>query len=329
MRRLLLLALAPAAMATGAFAQTPDPHAGHDAPGPSADPHAGHNMTPAAPAKAQTDPHAGHTMPDTPAADVSFGGDTTTGAQLRVGGAAPPPPPTDNLADRIYGAEAMARAREGLDEEHGGRHVSKVMVTFLEHQSGVGGEGYRWDAEGWYGGDINRLVVKTEGEGAWRDGVELAEVQALYSRAIGRYTDLQVGVRHDFEPGPSRTYATVGVEALFPYWFEAEAALFLSEDGDLRGRLEGTYDLRLTQRLVLQSQAELGFAAQDIREIDVGSGITHAELGLRLRYEIRREFAPYIGVAFERSLGRTANLARTAGERVENIGFVVGLRAWF
>jgi copper resistance protein B len=154
-------------------------------------------------------------------------------------------------------------------------------------------------------------------------------VQGLFSRAIGRYTDFQVGVRHDFEPGPSKTYATVAVETVAPYWFEVEGALFLSEDGDLRGRLEGTYDLRLTQRLVLQPQAELGFAAQDIRDIHIGAGITDAELSLRLRYEIRREFAPYVGVVFERSLGRTADLARAADERVETTSFLVGLRAWF
>ena len=360
MRRLLLAALAPAALASGAFAQTPDPHAGHTvsqpaapasvpapdphaghaAPGPAADPHAGHTMpvTPepkadphaghAMPAPAQ-DPHAGHTMPATPAPGDPHAGHAVSGAELPVGNAPAPRSPTDNLADRYYGGEAMTRARGVLTDEHGGSRVSKVMSNFLEHEVGPGADRYRWDVEGWYGGDINRFVFKTEGEGAWRGGVELAEVQGLYSRAIGRYTDLQVGIRHDFEPGPSKTYATVGVEALVPYWFEAEAALFLSEDGDLRARLEGTYDLRLTQRLVLQPQAELGFAAQDIREIGVGSGVTHAEVGLRLRYEIRREFAPYVGLAFERSLGRSADFDRAAGERVENTSFVVGLRAWF
>ena len=161
-----------------------------------------------------------------------------------------------------------------------------------------------------------------------KDGVEAAEVQALYSRAVARYTDVQVGVRQDFEPR-GRTYATVGVESLFPYWFEAEGALFLSDTGDLLARIEGTYDLRLAQRLVLQPQAELGLSAQDIRETDTGSGFTHLEFGLRLRYEIRREFAPYIGVAYERSLGRTADFARAAGEDVESTSFVVGLRAWF
>jgi copper resistance protein B len=307
MRRLLLLAVVPAALATGAAAQTSNPHAGHATPPAAPDPHSGH--APDAP-----DEHAGHAM---------------SGAERSVGDTTAPPPPSDNLADRYYGGAAMADARAVLNEEHGGGRFSKVMSNLLEHQVRPGGDGYRWDVEGWYGGDINRFVFKTEGEGAWRGGVETGEVQGLFSRAIGRYTDFQVGVRHDFEPGPSKTYATVAVETVAPYWFEVEGALFLSEDGDLRGRLEGTYDLRLTQRLVLQPQAELGFAAQDIRDIHIGAGITDAELSLRLRYEIRREFAPYVGVVFERSLGRTADLARAADERVETTSFLVGLRAWF
>ena len=244
-----------------------------------------------------------------------------------MGSATAPAAPTDALADRFFDPAAMARARQGLVAEHGGTTVSRLMANIAEYQAGSGG-GYRWDAEGWRGGDVNRLVVKTEGEGSG-EGVDQAEVQLLYSRAVGRYTDLQLGVRHDVEPGPSKTYAVVGFETLIPYWIDTEGALFLSEDGDLRGRLEGSWDLRLTQRLVLQSQAELGLSAQAIPEIGIGSGVTNLELGLRLRYEIRREFAPYVGVSWERSLGGTADRVRAAGEEVEEARFVVGLRAWF
>ncbi len=312
----------------------PDPHAGHTMPGsqatpPAADPHAGHGAAPAA----APDPHAGHgaaTQPADPHAGHAAGGPASgTGADLPVGSAPPPPVATDSLADRYYPTDAMARARGVLAGEHGGARAAKVMTNIAEAQTGPGGGGYRWDVEGWYGGDINRFVFKTEGEGGRGRGLELAETQALFSRAVGRYTDLQAGIRHDFRPGPQKTYATVSVETLLPYWWETEAALFLSEDGDLRGRVEAWYDLRLTQRVVLQTQGELGVAAQDIRSIEVGSGVTHAELGLRLRYEIKREFAPYIGVSYERSLGRTADFARAAGERVESTTFVVGLRSFF
>lgn len=295
-----------------------DPHAGHAMPGQPAapaDPHAGHTMP------GPADPHAGHTMAP------MEGGQTATG--LPVGNAPAPAVITDNVADQVFGTGPMQRARGILAREHGGVRIAKLMLNLAEYQSQPPGGGYRWDVEGWYGGDINRFVFKSEGEGSGGEGVELAEVQALYSRAVARYTDVQVGVRRDFGSGNSRTYATVGVESLFPYWFEVEAAAFLSDRGDLTGRVEGTYDLRLTQRVILQPQAELRLSAQKLPRLNTGSGITHAELGLRLRYEIRREFAPYIGVAYERAFGGTADFLQSAGEDVESTTFVVGLRAWF
>jgi copper resistance protein B len=318
--RLLLLALVPAAFAGPALAQTPDPHAGHtmpaDQPTPAADPHAGHGTPAAKPAAPAAEPHAGHAM--SPA----------TGADLPVGAGTPPPPPAEAAADAVYGAASMDRARGVLRSEHGGVRVSQVMLNEAEVSPGSGG-GYRWDGEAWFGDDRNRVVVKSEGEGARHGGVEDAEAQVLWSRPVGIYTDLQVGLRHDFRPGPSRTYATVGFETLLPYWFEAEGALFLSEKGDLLARLEGSYDFRLTQRLVLQPRAEFNFAAQDERRRGVGSGLSDAELGLRLRYEIRREFAPYVGVVWTRKVGSTADFARADGEEVEDTRAVMGLRAWF
>jgi copper resistance protein B len=306
-----------------------DPHAGHRMPAPApADPHAGHAMPQASP---PADPHAGHRMPAPAPADPHAGhamAAPQTGADLPVGSEPAPPVAMDNAADRIFGAAAMDRGRAILAGEHGGARLSKVMLNLSEALLGSDG-GYHWDAEAWYGGDLNRLVLKSEGEGSWDHGVDDAEVQALYSRAVGVYTDLQLGVRHDFERGPQRTYATVGFETLLPYWFEAEGALFLSNKGELLGRLEGTYDLRLAQRLVLQPRAEVNFAAEDIPARAVGSGVSDAELGLRLRYEIKREFAPYVGVVWSRKFGDTADFARAEGEDVEDTRFVAGLRAWF
>ena len=126
--------------------------------------------------------------------------------------------------------------------------------------------------------------------------IERAEAQALYSHAIDPYFNLQAGLRYDFRPNPSRVYATVGVEGLAPSFFELEGALFLSNKGELMARAEGYYDQRITQRLILQPRAELNFAAQSSSDIGVGSGLSDAEVGVRLRYDIRREFAPYIGV---------------------------------
>jgi copper resistance protein B len=310
-----------------------DPHAGHVAPtvpgGAAADPHAGHQMSGA---NAPADPHAGHVMPVAPTADphaghaMSAGADGQTGADLPVGTALAPPLIRDNMADQVYDLRAMQRARSILEDEHGGARVSKLQADVLEWAPK--GDGYRWDVEGRYGGDLNRFAVKTEGEGRSGEGVESAEVQLLYSRAVTRYTDLQAGIRYDLEP-QGRAYATVGVDALFPYWFEAEGALFLSEKGDLLGRLQGSYDFRLTQRLVLQPRTELEFAAQDIPDSQIGSGLSRGEFGLRLRYELRREFAPYVGVSYERAFGDTADFVRARGERAASTRFVVGLRAWF
>jgi copper resistance protein B len=251
-----------------------------------------------------------------------------TGESQPVGNQQPPPVIRDNAVDRIYGAGPMDRARDVLAREHGGELISKVMANLFEYAAADEGNGYRWDLEAWYGGDTHRLVFKTEGEGVEGDGAEFVETQALWSRAVGRYTDFQAGLRYDFEP-EGRAYAAVSVESLLPYWFEVEAAAFLSDRGDAFGRLEASHDLRFTQRLILQPRIELELAAQDVPDARIGSGISSAELGLRLRYDIRREFAPYIGVNFEKSFGRTADFARSSGEDDEETSFVAGLRAWF
>ena len=308
-----------------------DPHASHAMPAKPvspapADPHAGH-VIPAAPAAA--DPHAGHNMPAAPTSADPHAGHAMTGERLPVGSAPAPSPPTDRLADRIYGASQMEDARRVLRLEHGGARLSRTMIDLFEVRPDSGPETYAWEGEFRYGGDINRFVLKSEGEGEFGHGVEEAEVQALYSRAVGPYFDLQAGLRQDFQPRPRRTYATVGFEGLAPYWFEVEGAVFLSNKGDLSARLEGSYDLRLTQRLILEPRAELNLAAQDVPAIGVGSGLTDVELGLRLRYEFKRELAPYIGVNIERKLGDTADFARVAGEDVDDVRVVLGLRAWF
>lgn len=304
---------------------------------PAADPHAGHTM-PAGPESPAADPHAGHTMaPGTPPMDHAAMPEmvmpVATGSQpllseIEVAKTPPPTAPADHAADRYFPPEAMLAARTQLRHEHGAMPVSKVMASLAEHQARKGADGYRWEGEAWFGGDIDRFVLKTEGEGTSGEGVESAELQALYSRAVGVYTDVQVGVRQDFEPR-GRTYATVGFKTLLPYWFEVEGAAFLSTKGDLLGRVEGSYDLRLTNRLILQPRAELNFAAQDSRATGTGSGLSNAEVGLRLRYEFRREFAPYIGVSWDRKVGRTGDYARTLGERVEDKSIVVGVRSFF
>lgn len=240
-----------------------------------------------------------------------------------------PPVPSDHYADRVFDPAVMAKAREQLRAEHGGGTYWQVMASVAEYRAGEGPDGYAWRGEAWRGGDINRLVVKSEGEGASSEGVEAAEVQALYSRAVTPTFDLQLGLRQDLGRGPDRTYAAVGFEGTAPYWFELEGAAFVSNRGDVSARLEASYDLRLTQRLILQPRTELTLAAQSDAKTQVGSGLSQAELGLRLRYALTRTIAPYVGVAYERRYGRTADYARAAGEDAEVARLVFGLRAFF
>jgi copper resistance protein B len=266
--------------------------------------------------------HDGHDMSSMP-------GMAQTGTALPAGNAPAPPPPMNHYADRTFPASGMNRARGVMMREQGGQTLYQIMFNVAELQARAGRNGYRWDGEAFVGGDINRLWLKSEGEGVFREGVESAEVQALYSRAIGPYFNLQAGVRHDFQPGPTRTYATVGFEGLAPYMFEVEGALFVRDKGDVLGRFEGYYDQRLTQRLILQPRVEFNLSAQDVPENRLGSGLTDAELGLRLRYEISRQFAPYVGVSYEAKTGRTADFARADGKDPTTTSFVTGVRFWF
>ena len=275
----------------------------------------------AAPVQAQTMDHSqmdhgamGHSMP-------------TTDAAIPQGTA--PPVPTDHAADALYDPAAMASARAAMIAEGGGMTYSQWMLDRLEYRAGKGADGYAWEGEGWIGGDINRFAVKSEGEGTVGGSLERAEVQALYSRAIDPWFNLQAGVRQDFGEGPDRSYAVIGIDGLAPYWFEVGAEAFLSTRGDAHLRLEASYDQRITQRLILQPAAEFNLAAQDVPELGIGAGPSDIELGLRLRYEIAREFAPYVGVNWERKLGDTADHARAAGDRPSATSLVIGLRAWF
>ncbi len=274
------------------------------------------------------DPHAGHSMPAGNGPGAGLGAEAA-GTNLPAGNSPPPPVPLANAGDAIYGREAMSMGRHHLSEHHGGQKFYQVMANKAEYQFGKGRDSYEWDAAAWYGGDINRVWLKSEGEGAFGGSLEKAEVQALYSRAIGPYSNLQGGIRYDFRPDPSRAYATIGIEALAPSFFDVEGALFLSNKGELLARAEGSYDQRITQRLILQPSAELNFAAQSSREMGIGAGLSDAEIGLRLRYDIRREFAPYVGVQYQRAFGRTARYLRDDGEDVGGFQFLAGVRTWF
>ncbi len=198
----------------------------------------------------------------------------------------------------------------------------------LEYQTREGPDARVWDVQGWIGGDYNKFWFKSEGEEV--DGrAEDAEVQALYARRIAPFWHLQAGVRYDPKPRPSRSFAVLGLQGLAPYWFNLEATAFLSDEGDAAVRFEAEYDLLFTQRLILQPRLETNFAFSKVEALGIGGGFNDVELGLRLRYEIKREVAPYIGVNWNRQLGDTADFARRRGQDIENFFIVAGIRLWY
>jgi len=199
----------------------------------------------------------------------------------------------------------------------------------FEYRNQDGRDSLKWDAQGWVGGDYNKLWLKTEGAKRTGGKVEDAEAQLLYSRLLTDFFDVQAGVRYDPEPHPRRGYAVLGIQGLAPYYFETDAALFLSNEGELSARFEAEYELLLTQRLILQPALEVNLSAEKVKSRGIGSGVNDIELGLRLRYEIRREFAPYVGVNWQRKLGQTADLARRDGGDTEIPSLVAGIRLWF
>lgn len=207
--------------------------------------------------------------------------------------------------------------------------VGQVLFDQLEYRGRDGKDMLAWEGQAWYGGDYDKAFLKTSGEYDTSGAFESAEVQLLYSRLIAHFWDAQVGLRHDFEPDPSRAYGVIGLQGLAPGLFEIDLQGFVSENGDLSARLEAEYDLLITQRLILQPKAELALAAQRVPELGVGKGVNDVELGLRLRYEVTRAFAPYIGIHWERKIGETARFAREEGEQPDALFLVAGLRFWF
>ena len=237
---------------------------------------------------------------------------------------------SQNAADSYYDPTQMAAARSALKEEHGSQSTTLFIAERLEYQSNEGDPELAWEGHGWAGGDLHKLWFKSQGEYATEeDRFERAEVQALYSRAVSPFWDLQAGIRHDIKPDPSRTYAAIGVQGLAPYWFELDGAFFLSNKGDLSARLQAEYDIRLGQRLILQPRVELDVAFSDDDDVGLGSGLSEAEAGLRLRYEITREFTPYVGLSWARAFGDTADIQRDDREQTNRVSFVAGIRFWF
>ena len=203
-----------------------------------------------------------------------------------------------------------------------------VLFDQLEWQSVEGGTGVNLDSKGWIGGDRDRFWFRAEGDGE-EGRLGEAEAHVFYARQFSRWWDVVAGVRQDFRPGPSRTWAAIGIQGLAPYWFEVELTGYIGAEGRTHFRGEVEYELLLTNRLVLQPLVEVEVFGKSDPERGIGAGLSTTEAGFRVRYEFRREFAPYVGVIWSNKFGGTADLAEAAGENTGSARFVAGVRVWF
>lgn len=269
------------------------------------------------PAAAQEVDHSQHGAP--PAAPVA--GD-------EVGNEPAPPVAQDYAADRIFPRQRMEPSRAALLNE-GRFSTTTLRIDRLEYRAVDGRNGYALEAQAWTGNDIDRFVVDAASEGTFGENPENLELSGLWRHAIDPFFNLELGVRHDFHPSPQRTYAVAGVSGLAPYWIEVQGQFLLSDKGDAHARFEAEHDMRITQALILQPALEVDIAFQDVPELGIGAGIEKFELGARLRYQVGRRFAPYVGVHWERKLGDTADMARAQGESASTFSALFGIRTWF
>ena len=224
------------------------------------------------------------------------------------------------------GPYALAGPRKlKLADEH---NFSGVTFNRLERSFSDGGNGTAYDGQAWFGRDYNRVVIKAEGEVA-NGKLEEARTELLWGHAIATHWDTQLGLRQDSGEGPNRTWLAAGVQGLAPYWFEVDAAAYVGNGGRTALRLGTEYELLLTQKLILQPRAEVNIYGKDDTERDIGRGLSSGVVGLRLRYEFNKQFAPYIGVERSAKFGRTADMARAAGESSGDTSWVAGVRFWF
>ncbi len=206
--------------------------------------------------------------------------------------------------------------------------LAMLVIDQLEVRTSDDSTPVIWDAEGWVGKDLNKLWIRSDG--TYVDSqIEETELQLLYSRAIMPFWDLQLGWRRNIRPSPDRDWIAFGVKGLAPYYFDVDAAIFVGDSGRTSLRFGAEYEFMLTQQLILVPDLELNLYGKDDYETGIGSGLSNIEAGLRLRYEIRREFAPYIGLNWTGLYGQTADFARDEGEDTDEFQFVVGIRSWF
>jgi copper resistance protein B len=238
------------------------------------------------------------------------------------GGRPPPNARSPDYSDGVAGSPV-----DGL-HMHGSTPIGMLLIDQLEAFHGRDANGQSWEAQGWYGNDANKLWIRTEGERS-RGKLEDGDVEVFWNRNIAAFWSTQLGVRQELGEGPNRSWAAFGVQGLAPYWFELEATGYVGANGRTAARLRAEYEMLFTQRLILQPEAEVNLYGKNDPQRRIGSGVSDLQFGLRLRYEIRRQFAPYIGVNWVRRVGTTADYARQDHQPVLDRQIVAGFRLWF
>jgi copper resistance protein B len=306
--------------------QQEEEHPQHQAPAKPKVDHSQHQM----PAKPKVD-HSQHQMPPKQEVDHSRHQMPKQEHDHAAMGHAMPRAPDEPVTPipRLTDADRAAAQPPPDDHPvHDNGIFRFVQFNRLEAFDADEGRGVEWEGQAWIGTDRNKLWLRSEGE---RIGghTESADLEVLYGRAVTPWWDVVAGVRHDFKPGASQDFAALGVMGLAPYKFEVSATAYVGQGGQTAARLEAEYETLLTNRLILQPLVELNAYGQDDARRGIGSGLSSAEVGVRLRYEITRQFAPYVGVVREWSFGRTADLRRDEGEAVHDTRLVAGIRVWF
>lgn len=267
--------------------------------------------------------HANHGAAAPPATDTKTETQPAMDHGAMQGGTAPP----DARDPHAYsGGYDFGPFPLHLADQH---NFYGVLVDNLEAvHANAGTTSAAYDLQGWFGRDYNRAVLKAEGDA--NDGrLQEARTELLWSHAVATYWNTQLGLRYDSGLGPDRGWLAFGLQGLAPYWFEVDAAFYVSEAGYTALRLDFEYELLLTQRLILQPRLEANFYGRRDAERDIGSGLSDLSAGLRLRYEIRRAFAPYVGIEWAGKYGDSAEFARAAGEKDKETRFVAGVRLMF
>ena len=246
------------------------------------------------------------------------------------GGSAPPDARDQHAYSGGYTLDSGKYALPGprqlrLADEHS---FGSLLVDRLERVDTREGNATAYEAQAWFGRNYDRVVIKAEGDYG-QGKLQEARTELLWGHAIATFWDTQLGVRYDSGVGPDRGWLAFGVQGLAPYWFEVDAAAYVGDKGRTAFRLGAEYELLLTQKLVLQPRLEINAYGKGDAALGIGSGLSDGVAGLRLRYEFTRQFAPYVGVERAGKFGKTADLARAAGEKTDETRWVAGVRFWF